>query len=85
MILGFNNTASYKNFELSLNLYSELGKKKYSGTLSSLESGEGFMMVTQDYFDKRWHPVDNPMVRWQPLIWVTIQMTESKHLIQTCL
>lgn len=60
VILGFNNTASYKNFELSLNLYSELGKKKYSGTLSSLESGEGFMMVTQDYFDKRWHPVDNP-------------------------
>lgn len=60
VILGFNNTASYKNFELSLNLYSELGKKKYSSTLSSLESGEGFMMVTQDYFDKRWHPVDNP-------------------------
>lgn len=60
VILGFNNTASYKNFELSLNLYSELGKKKYSGTLSSLESGEGFMMITQDYFNKRWHPVDNP-------------------------
>lgn len=60
VMLGFNNTASYKNFELSLNLYSELGKKKYSGTLSSLESGEGFMMITQDYFNKRWHPVDNP-------------------------
>lgn len=60
VILGFNNTASYKNFELSLNLYSELGKKKYSDTLSSLESGEGFMMITQDYFNKRWHPVDNP-------------------------
>ena len=45
---------------MSLNLYSELGKKKYSGTLSSLESGEGFMMITQDYFNKRWHPVDNP-------------------------
>lgn len=60
VILGFNNTFCYKNFELSFNFYSELGKKKYSGTLSSLESGEGFMMVTQDYFDKRWHPIDNP-------------------------
>ncbi len=60
VILGFNNTFKYKAFELSFDLYSELGKKKFSGTLSSLECGEGFMMVTENYFKNRWHPVDNP-------------------------
>lgn len=64
VILGFNNNFKYKNFEMSFNLYSELGKKKYSGTLASLESGEGFMMITQDYFKNRWHPVDNPNGTW---------------------
>lgn len=59
-IIGFNNTFKYKNFELTFDIYSELGKKKNSGTLQSLECGEGFMMVTQDYFDNRFHPVNNP-------------------------
>lgn len=60
VILGFNNAFKYKGFGLSFDLYSELGKKKYNGTLASLESGEGFMMITQNYFDKRWHPQDSP-------------------------
>ena len=59
-VIGFNNTFRYKDFELTFDIYSELGKKKNSGTLQSLECGEGFMMVTQDYFDNRYHPVNNP-------------------------
>lgn len=59
-IIGFNNVFGYKDFELTFDFYSELGKKKYGSTLESLERGEGFMMVTQDYFDNRYHPVNNP-------------------------
>ena len=60
VILGFNNVFRYKDFELTFDLYGEFGKKKYCSTLQSLECGEGFMMVTQDYFDNRYHPVNNP-------------------------
>ena len=60
MIVGFNNSFRYKSFELSFDLYSEIGKKKYNSTRESLERGEGFMMITQDYFDNRYHPVNNP-------------------------
>lgn len=60
VILGFSNTFKYKDFELSIDLYSELGKKKFNSTKESLQRGEGFMMITQDYFDNRYHPVNNP-------------------------
>ncbi len=59
-ILGFNNRFTYRNFELSFDIYAELGKQKYSGTLQSLECGEGFQMCTQYYFDNYYHPVTNP-------------------------
>ncbi len=60
VILGFNNKLRYKAWELTFDIYAELGKQKNSGTLQSLECGEGFMMVTQDYFDNRYHPINNP-------------------------
>ena len=60
VILGFNNVFKYKDFELTFDFYGEFGKKKYCSTLESLERGEGFMMITQDYFDNRYHPVNNP-------------------------
>jgi len=60
VILGFNNSFRYKAFELSFDLYSELGKKKFNSTKESLQRGEGFMMITQDYFNNRYHPVNNP-------------------------
>ncbi|WP_455621078.1 TonB-dependent receptor [Parabacteroides sp.] len=61
VILGWNNTFRYKNFELTLDLYGELGKKIYSQVLSTyLNVGEGFSMASQDYFDNRYHPVNNP-------------------------
>ena len=34
VVLGWNNTFRYKSFELTLDLYSELGKKLYSTALS---------------------------------------------------
>ncbi len=60
VILGWSNSLEYKGFTLSFDLYAELGKMKNSGTMASLESGEGFMMITQNYFDNRYHAVNNP-------------------------
>ncbi len=45
---------------MNIDLYAELGKMKYSHTLQSLECGEGYMLITQNYFDNRYHPVNNP-------------------------
>ncbi|ROI05855.1 SusC/RagA family TonB-linked outer membrane protein [Chryseobacterium sp. G0240] len=60
-IMGFTNSFRYKNFELSFTLYSELGKKIYNGDqVSTTESGEGFGIATQNYFDNRYNPVTNP-------------------------
>ena len=42
-------------------LYSELGKKVYNGDLvSSTESGEGFGVASQYYFDHRYNAETNP-------------------------
>ncbi|MFY1046104.1 SusC/RagA family TonB-linked outer membrane protein [Chryseobacterium sp. GP-SGM7] len=60
-ILGFNNNFRYKNFELSFSLYSEIGKKIYNAdAVTTLESGEGFGMASQYYFDNRYNPQTNP-------------------------
>lgn len=60
-ILGFNNNFRYKNFELNFSLYSELGRKLYSSELASkTESGEGFGISSQYYFDNRYNPETNP-------------------------
>ncbi|WP_294311437.1 SusC/RagA family TonB-linked outer membrane protein [uncultured Chryseobacterium sp.] len=60
-ILGFNNHFRYGNFELDFTLYSELGKKIYNGNaVTFTESGEGFAMASQYYFDHRYNPDTNP-------------------------
>ncbi len=60
-ILGFNNNFRYGLFELSFSLYSEIGKKIYNAdAVTTLESGEGFGMASQYYFDNRYNAVTNP-------------------------
>lgn len=60
-IIGFNNNFRYGNFELSFSLYSEIGKKIYNAdAVTTLESGEGFGMASQYYFDNRYNAVSNP-------------------------
>ncbi|MCX8524602.1 SusC/RagA family TonB-linked outer membrane protein [Chryseobacterium formosus] len=60
-ILGFNNNFRYGLFELSFTLYSEIGKKIYNAdAVTTLESGEGFGMASQYYFDNRYNAVSNP-------------------------
>ena len=57
VVLGFR----YKSFELTLDLYSELGKKLYSTALATyMDTGEGFAVTTKEYFNNRYHPVNNP-------------------------
>lgn len=61
VVLGWNNTFRYKSFELALDLYSELGKKLYSTALATyMDTGEGFAVTTKEYFNNRYHPVNNP-------------------------
>lgn len=60
-ILGFNNNFRYGLFEMSFTLYSEIGKKIYNAdAVTTLESGEGFGMASQYYFDNRYNAVTNP-------------------------
>ncbi|WP_267402402.1 MULTISPECIES: TonB-dependent receptor [unclassified Chryseobacterium] len=60
-VMGFTNSFKYKNFELNFTLYSELGRKIYNGDQVSItESGEGFGVANQEYFDNRYNPVTNP-------------------------
>ncbi|NIF06532.1 TonB-dependent receptor [Chryseobacterium sp. Tr-659] len=60
-IAGFSNSFRYKNFELSFTLYGEFGRKIYNGDQVSIaESGEGFGVPSQYYFDNRYNPVTNP-------------------------
>lgn len=61
VVLGFNNTFRYKQFELMVDMYSELGKKIYSQALSNMVNpGEGFAVPSKDYFENRYHPENNP-------------------------
>lgn len=59
-VMGLTNSFKYKNFELSFTLYSELSRKIYNGDQVSItESGEGFGLATQYYFDNRYNPLTN--------------------------
>ncbi len=61
VVLGWNNTFNYKNFDLTIDMFSELGKKIFSQTLAtSLDAGEGWAVPTKEYFENRYHPVNNP-------------------------
>lgn len=61
VVLGFNNTVRYKQFELMIDMYSELGKKIFSQAMSNrISSGEGFAVPSKDYFEHRYHPDNNP-------------------------
>ncbi len=60
-VMGFTNSFKYKNFELNFTFYSELGRKIYNGDQVSItESGEGFGIANQYYFDNRYNPATNP-------------------------
>lgn len=58
---GFGVNLDYKGFTLSANFVGVEGRTLLDGDLSSItESGEGFGVPTQYYFDNRYHPVNNP-------------------------
>ncbi|WP_159441071.1 SusC/RagA family TonB-linked outer membrane protein [Pedobacter caeni] len=62
---GFSSSLSYKGFDLSFVLSGELGKKIYSRPVSTVfGSGEGFAVASKEYFDHRFHPVNNPDGRY---------------------
>ncbi|MFD2969216.1 SusC/RagA family TonB-linked outer membrane protein [Sphingobacterium bambusae] len=61
LLYGTTHNFKYKQFDLSFTLQGEAGKKIYSRVLSTVISvGEGFAVPSQDYFDNRYHPVNNP-------------------------
>lgn len=57
---GFNSSFAYKSFELSFSINGISGRKIYDNGLVNMESGEGFSMADQYYFENRYHPVNNP-------------------------
>ncbi len=61
LLYGTTHNFNYKRFDLSFTLQGEGGKKIYSRPISTvIGSGEGFAVASQDYFDNRYHPVNNP-------------------------
>ena len=58
---GFSSSFDYQNFELSFALVGIRGRKIYDRQLALFdESGEGFAMPSQYYFDNRYNPATNP-------------------------
>lgn len=57
---GFNSSFGYKSFELSFSVNGIWGRKIYDNGLVNMESGEGFSMADQYYYQNRYHPVNNP-------------------------
>ena len=57
---GFNSSFAYKSFELSFSINGISGRKMYDNGLVGMESGEGFSMADQYYYENRYHPVNNP-------------------------
>jgi TonB-linked SusC/RagA family outer membrane protein len=52
MIYGINTTASYKNFDLTLDFQGVQGVQIYNGNFALRYGGENY---TQDFYDNRWH------------------------------
>ena len=58
---GFSSNFSFQNLELSFSLVGIQGRKIFDQELANQEeSGEGFGVPNQYYFDNRYHPTDNP-------------------------
>jgi TonB-linked SusC/RagA family outer membrane protein len=58
---GFGGNVSYKSFELNFSFNGVSGRKIFDRGLATLDdSGEGFSMPSQYYFDHRYDPVANP-------------------------
>lgn len=58
---GFSTSFAYRGFELSVALNGVQGRTIFDQQIAnSDESGEGFSVPSQYYFDHRYHPIDNP-------------------------
>jgi TonB-linked SusC/RagA family outer membrane protein len=58
---GFSSNFNFKNLELSFSLLGIKGRKIFDQELANQEeSGEGFGVPNQYYFENRYHPTDNP-------------------------
>lgn len=58
---GFGGNVSYKRFELNFSFNGVSGRKIFDRGLATLDdSGEGFAMPSQYYFDHRYDPIANP-------------------------
>lgn len=58
---GFSSSFNFQNFELSFSLLGIKGRKIFDQELANQEeSGEGFGVPNQYYFENRYHPTDNP-------------------------
>ncbi|MGD1892870.1 MAG: SusC/RagA family TonB-linked outer membrane protein [Cyclobacteriaceae bacterium] len=58
---GFSSEFRYRNFDLSFAFNGIGGRTLYNWDQGIItETGEGFGMPTQRYFDNRYHPVNNP-------------------------
>ncbi|GHE28593.1 SusC/RagA family TonB-linked outer membrane protein [Sphingobacterium griseoflavum] len=61
LLYGTTHNLKYRQFELSFTLQGEAGKMIYSRVRSTVIAvGEGFAVPSQEYFDNRYHPVNNP-------------------------
>lgn len=58
---GFGGSVNYKRFELNFSFNGVYGRKIFDRGLANLDdSGEGFSMPSQYYFEHRYDPVVNP-------------------------
>ena len=58
---GFSSNFNFHNLELSFSLVGIQGRKIFDQELANQEeSGEGFGVPNQYYFENRYHPVNNP-------------------------
>lgn len=58
---GFGSDITYKRFNFSFDFAGIYGRTLLDGDMSSLtESGEGFAVPSQYYFENRYHPENNP-------------------------
>ena len=60
LVYGFGITLNYKGFDFSAQFDGIEGRKLFDRMFRLLESGDGFMIPTQYYFDNYFHPTRNP-------------------------